>query len=258
MGVLENLKRIFGGKKKTKVKKKRVIKKKKAKRKKKFKHLIKLKPIKVPIKKKTKKILVKDIMTKKIIPIDYNWDLAKTAKVFMKKKISGGPVLRKSEFVGEISKTDVLNIVKKDDLRKLDKKDFEKLSKIKVFEIMKKPITIREDKTIEEARLLMINKKISRLLVVNKDNKLIGIITKTDLSKIISKKKVEERVKTKIDEMLEMIEKNEKISLNKISEQLRVPISIIEEWAKILEEHDVVEIEYPPIGSPIVKKVKQE
>ena len=48
------------------------------------------------------------------------------------------------------------------------------------------------------------------------------------------------------------------VSLNglfipKLSKELGIKTDIIEEWAKILEEHDLIEIEYPFVGSPKLK-----
>lgn len=56
------------------------------------------------------------------------------------------------------------------------------LNKLKVEDIMiKDPITINEDALLEEAATIMNDKKIGCLSVVDKDNKLIGIITRNDI-----------------------------------------------------------------------------
>lgn len=59
------------------------------------------------------------------------------------------------------------------------------LAKMMVKDVMQKQvITIQENATIEEAALLMYNHKIGGLVVVNEQNKVIGIITETDIFKL--------------------------------------------------------------------------
>jgi CBS domain-containing protein len=215
----------------------------------------KLKPkIRLRRKKKIeeKVLLVSDLMTKNIIPVYSNQNLSEVAKLLIEKNISGAPVLDRNLFVGEISKTDILRIVNKNDLSELIKEDFEKLEKIMVYEIMKKPICILENETVEKAKKMMDKFKIRRLLVIDKKKRLIGIITRTDLLKGESKEKIKERVYTKIDEMVKMIEK-ESLDISTISKRLNVPENLVEEWAKILEESGLIEINYRAIGSPILK-----
>jgi acetoin utilization protein AcuB len=60
------------------------------------------------------------------------------------------------------------------------------LSKIKVKEIMSRnPVTIRDDDTVEEAAVVMLRHKISRLPVMTEGNELVGIITDTDIFKVL-------------------------------------------------------------------------
>jgi len=215
----------------------------------------KLKPkIRLKRKRKIEKrvLLVSDLMTKNIIPVYSNQNLSEVAKLLIEKNISGAPVLDKNLFVGEISKTDILRIVGKNDLSELTKEDFEKLEKIMVYEVMKRPICILENETIEKAKKMMDKFKIRRLLVIDKKKRLVGIITRTDLLKGESKEKIKEKIYTKIDEMVKMIE-NESLDIFTISKKLNVPENLVEEWAKILEESGLIEINYRAIGSPILK-----
>lgn len=58
------------------------------------------------------------------------------------------------------------------------------LAKMQVKDVMKtKVVTIREDATIEEAALQMYNHKIGGMVVVSPDNKVVGVITETDIFK---------------------------------------------------------------------------
>jgi hypothetical protein len=67
-----------------------------------------------------------------------------------------------------------------------------------------------------------------------------------------------ETICTKIDDMLKVLEEGQ-IDFSKLSKRLEISEILVEEWAKILEEHDLAEIYYPPLGSPILKlKVTKE
>lgn len=211
--------------------------------------------IKQKVKAEKKKVLVSDLMTRNIISVDPYMNLEKVVEIFKKNKISGAPVLDKGFFIAEISKTDILNLLNKNSLEEIDEKDREILKNTLVADLMKKPICIREDRSIEEAKKKMEKHKIKRLLVVDSWNRLVGIITRTDLMKWAPKEEIKETVSTKIDEMIKILEDGP-AECKKLSELLNTSESLVESWAKILEEHGLVEITYPAIGSPIVKLKK--
>jgi CBS-domain-containing membrane protein len=96
---------------------------------------------------------------------------------------------------------------------------------------------------------------IKRLLVLDKKNRLVGIITRTDLLKWAPKQEIKDTVSTKIDEMIKILEDGP-IEIKKLSKILNTSENLVESWAKILEEHGMVEISYPAIGSPVVKLKK--
>ncbi|MEM5815354.1 MAG: CBS domain-containing protein [Candidatus Aenigmatarchaeota archaeon] len=228
-------------------KRKKIKKRKRLKRRRKQ-HII----LKKSFKTQKKRLLVSEVMTKKIIPLYANQTLYEAAKLFIEKNISGAPVLDKNYFTGELSKTDILKLVEKKDLLELNEKDYEILKKHKVFDFMKKPICINENETIDNARRKMEKYKIKRLLVIDKKKRLVGIITLTDLIRGVSKEEIKERIYTKIDDMLKLLEKKE-MSIKEISKQLSIDENLVEEWAKILEEKGLVEINYRPFSSPILK-----
>ena len=100
-------------------------------------------------------------------------------------------------------------------------------------------------------RLFVIDGK-EHLLFFNRKNYLVGIITKTDLLKGVVKEKIKKTVHTTIDEMLNLLEKGP-TNFSKISKLLEIPENLVEDWAKILEDHGLVEISYPVVGSPVLK-----
>ncbi len=200
-----------------------------------------------------KKLRVSDLMTKNVITISPSKNLDEAAEILIKKKITGMPVMDGRFLVGEISEKDILKVVGKDDLKKLTKVERDKLKKVKVSEVMKKPICITEKVGVREAIKKMNELKIRRLLVIDENGNLVGILTKTDLMKRISRRKFKEKIFTKVDEMLKIIEKEGKISIAELSKRMELSQELIESWAKILEDHDLIEISYPTVGSPILK-----
>jgi Mn-dependent DtxR family transcriptional regulator len=61
-------------------------------------------------------------------------------------------------------------------------------------------------------------------------------------------------IETDIDKMMNILEANKSISIGELSKQLNVKVELIENWAKILEEHGLIEIDYPIIGLPKLRK----
>ena len=141
-------------------------------------------------------LLAKDIMTKKVITVSKDTTLAELAKLLVKNKISGVPVVDgEKRLAGIVSEADI--IVKKSSLpfplsfsfAFLDKyESYTKSTKdfldIRVEEIMSADVkTAREDMTVSKVVNIMINNNINRLPVLNSDSRLVGIITRADIMK---------------------------------------------------------------------------
>ncbi len=60
---------------------------------------------------------------------------------------------------------------------------------MEIKKVMKKPITIDENKTLKEAASVMSKKNISSLVVIDKKNKIAGIISEKDILDNVSKLK---------------------------------------------------------------------
>ncbi len=198
------------------------------------------------------KIIVSDIMTRRIIPLAPFNSLEKALQVFQVNGISGAPILDKNRLVGVISKTDIIRLLKRDSLDNLTEEERVPLKRCKVSQLAKKPLWIRAEKSVEEARKKMDANNIKRLLVFDRRSKLVGIVTRTDLMKTISKEKIKENVSTKIDDLLRALE-NGPASFSELSKNLGISESLLEEWSKVLEEHGLIEVSYPALGSPVLK-----
>jgi len=146
-------------------------------------------------------LLAKDIMTKKVITISKDATLAELAKLLIKNKISGVPIVdKREELVGIVTEADL--IIKESNLPfplsfsfaflesyESYTKSTKEYLETRVEEVMSTNVkTAREDMPISKVVNIMINNNINRLPILNKDSKLTGIITRADVIKSMIKK----------------------------------------------------------------------
>ncbi len=146
------------------------------------------------------KMLAKDIMEKKVISVDGNMLVEEVAKILVKNKISGVPVIdEKKQVIGIVTEADLLSkekeprfpsyieflgsIIYIEGVQQYEE-DLRKLVASKAKEIMTTPAyTVEENATIEEVAALMVEKRINRVPVVNINSELVGIISRADMLK---------------------------------------------------------------------------
>lgn len=142
----------------------------------------------------------KDIMTTDVIVAYKDDDIANVAKLLIKEKIGGLPVVDdENKVVGIISETDIMKKEKHidaprvinflegmiflDDVKKMEE-DLKKIAALKVEELMSKDIIkVHENDKFDDIANIMIKKSINRVPVVDGDNKLKGIICRYDIIK---------------------------------------------------------------------------
>ncbi len=61
-------------------------------------------------------------------------------------------------------------------------------------------------------------------------------------------------IETDIDKLLEIINKKKVVGIDYLSKTLKIDIERLEAWAKLLEDRGLIEIEYPIIGLPKLRK----
>lgn len=116
--------------------------------------------------------IVRDIMTAPVVTINKKARIRNASALIADKEVSGLPVVD--------DKGRVAGIVTETDIRVRSGKT--------VKDIMTSPaITIRPDANIKEAARIFSEKKIKRLLVVDEDSKLVGIISRADIIRTIGK-----------------------------------------------------------------------
>ncbi|MDP2800165.1 MAG: CBS and ACT domain-containing protein [Deltaproteobacteria bacterium] len=131
-------------------------------------------------------MLVKGWMASEVVVIDENTSMMKATQMMKEQNIRRLPVLRKGKLVGIITDRDLKDAAPSKatslDVHEL----YYLLSEIKVKDIMAKGlITINGDDTVEKAAVIMLENRISGLPVVNNKGDLIGVITLTDVLKVL-------------------------------------------------------------------------
>jgi CBS domain-containing protein len=109
---------------------------------------------------------IKEVMNDAIV-IDHDVNLKQAAQIMSERNIGSLIVLKKDSIIGIITEQDIL-------------KNISSLNR-RVSEVMSKNVvTIEVDGSLEEAALIMTEKKIRRLPVTKKGS-LVGMITTTDI-----------------------------------------------------------------------------
>ncbi|HZH94001.1 MAG TPA: CBS domain-containing protein [Tissierellaceae bacterium] len=141
---------------------------------------------------------IKDIMTRDVITVTMEDNVEKCASLLIKHNLSGLPVLDEAgKLVGIVTEGDLIRRASRiqgpavlevlGGLIYLDspKKFIDELKNSmgqKAGDVMtKKVVTVDPDQTIEEGATLLVEKKVKRLPVVNKEGELVGIVSRRDI-----------------------------------------------------------------------------
>lgn len=122
---------------------------------------------------------VRDIMEKNVITIEKDKNALDAAKVLNEKAISFLVVVEDKQPIGIVTERDFVRKIIVDD---------KTASKVPLQEIMSPKFrSVGPDTPIEDAAQKMLNNNIRRL-VVTEDEKLVGVITQTDLTRYLRSK----------------------------------------------------------------------
>lgn len=131
-------------------------------------------------------MLVKNWMSKDVITVDVDDSMQDASYLLREHNINLLPVMGKNKMVGVITDK-VLKQASPSDATTLDMHELLFLiSKIKIRDLMKTPVlTVMPDHTVEEAAAILLEKKISGLPVVDAKGQVVGIITRSDLFRVL-------------------------------------------------------------------------
>jgi CBS domain-containing protein len=143
---------------------------------------------------------VKEIMNRDVSSIRPEDNAEKSLALLFKMKISGLPVIDKEgKLVGMFTEKDILKYALPSYLDKVGKFIYEEnpkatkikfmdLRKMEVAQLMRREVvTTEEDTTICEVAKIMLTEKARRLPVLDKSNKVVGIIARNDVLKALAK-----------------------------------------------------------------------
>ena len=131
-------------------------------------------------------MIVSNWMSKNVITVDVDDSMHDAMKRMKEKEIRMLPVLKKGKLVGVVTDRD-LKRASASDATTLDVHELLYLvSKIEVGNIMTKdPVTVPQNFTVEETAEVLLKHKISGVPVVDQNGQLVGIITQTDLFRVL-------------------------------------------------------------------------
>ncbi|UCH22240.1 MAG: CBS domain-containing protein [Deltaproteobacteria bacterium] len=131
-------------------------------------------------------MLVKNWMSKDVITADVTDSMQDAMGLLKQHNIKMLPVMKKGNLVGIVTDRDLKRASASDATTLEIHELLYLLSKIKVEEIMtKNPITVFDDFTIEEAAEILLKNKISGLPVIDSEKQLVGVITQTDIFRVL-------------------------------------------------------------------------
>jgi len=131
-------------------------------------------------------MLVKNWMSKDVITVDVNDSMQYAIRLLKEHNIRGLPVMQNGKLVGIVTDRDLKRASASDATTLEIHELLYLISKIKIKEIMtKNPITIPLDYTIDEAAAILLDNKLSGAPVVDNEGKVVGVITQTDIFRVL-------------------------------------------------------------------------
>ncbi len=143
-------------------------------------------------------VIVKDVMTKEVVSVRRDTRLEEIVRLLSERRISGLPVVNEgNHVVGIVTEADILSMAGmkrghtfKDVLRHFigeplpGHKAGDRAEEIMTSHV----ITVTPDTSVSEAARILDERKIKRLPVVDDDGKLVGIISRADIVRSMSRK----------------------------------------------------------------------
>lgn len=145
---------------------------------------------------------VRDAMTTDVIVVNPDTPVKEIAEIMLKNRIGGVPVVENERLVGIVTEEDLIMknvrihfptyiqlldaVIYLESLKKYEEELRRAVGATAKDVMSKELVTISPDASLEDAATLMVEKGISRLPVVEND-KLVGIVTKRDILRHISK-----------------------------------------------------------------------
>ncbi len=132
-------------------------------------------------------MLVSNWMSKPVITVDKNDSMKEATRLFKENNIRILPVMDRENLVGVVTDRDLKRASASDATSLEIHELLYLLTQIKIKEVMtQNPITVTPDFSVEETAQLLLKNKISAVPVVDENGRVVGIITQTDLFKVLT------------------------------------------------------------------------
>ena len=214
-----------------------------------------------------KTVLVKDLMVRNPITVNIKDTIADAFELIDKYKVDGVIVVENKQPIGVICDSNILELFS--NWINLEKGAIEE-NKEKLEKLSKQPVSIAMIKLheflephepVENAIKKMQMLKV-KILPVVENNKLVGAILEDDILAYINRKIEEEKImeeevmETGIDKLYELILERKQITATEAAKLLKINTATVEKWARILQDHGLIEIDFSTVGT--IKLIKKE
>ena len=127
-------------------------------------------------------MLIKDWMATTILTVDANTSVMRAGRTMKDNNIRRLPVVSKGKLAGIITDRD-LKEASPSSKTEIDLHEmYYLLSEMKVQDVMTdNPICLNQDDTLEKAALVILNEKISGLLIIDEEGSLVGLLSESDV-----------------------------------------------------------------------------
>jgi len=124
------------------------------------------------------RLKVSEIMNRNLVTVTSQDTVFKAAKLMSENNIGSVVVMEGGVLKGIVTERDLIS-------RYIAKEDGRKPEEVKVEEVMtREPIVVRDNTDLDEAARIMVEHNVRRLIVVNSNQKVVGIISSRDILKV--------------------------------------------------------------------------
>jgi CBS domain-containing protein len=124
--------------------------------------------------------IVGGIMEKRVLTVDWNSNTKDCAKSMAKRGVSSAVIVQAGDALGIVTERDLVSKVMSEGLD---------ASKVLVRDIMSTPlVTVPPEATMTKAAEVMAEYRIRRLVVIDANGNLVGIVTAGDIARVIAEK----------------------------------------------------------------------
>ncbi len=216
----------------------------------------------------TKTTIVREIMARNPVHVKKSSSLASAFELMKKYNLKSIIVTENKKPIGFLNEEEILSFfssfvrMEKGALEE-NKEILDRLSKQEVSAAMiRSDDILKTTDSLENAIKKMVTKNLSQLPVVDSSGSMVGVVINSDILDFMEKQNSHgetigtDVVETSIDRLFDLVKTYGEITAKDISKKMNISEKQIEKWAKILEEHGLIKIDYSTIGT--IKLIKKE